>query len=47
MNQDEKVNIVQAMQDYIREHVDSDLEAMYEHIGYSNTQIDCLQSFFI
>lgn len=47
MNQDEKVNIVQAMQDYIREHVDSDLEAMYEHIGYSKRHADRLFSEFL
>lgn len=38
MNQDDKVEIVQAMQDYIKKNITEtnfSLEAMYEHIGYS------------
>lgn len=44
MNQDEKVDIVQAMQDYLKEHTDSDLKTMYEHIGYSKRHADRLFS---
>lgn len=44
MNQDEKVDIVQAMQNYIKEHTDSDLDSMYEHIGYSKRHADRLFS---
>ncbi len=38
MNQDDKVEIVQAMQDYIKKNIaetNFSLEAMYEHTGYS------------
>ncbi|TCL56236.1 AraC-like DNA-binding protein [Kineothrix alysoides] len=38
MNQDNKVEIVQAMQDYIKKNIaisNFSLKAMYEHIGYS------------
>lgn len=45
MNQDEKIDIVQAMQDYIKEHADSDnLDSMYEKIGYSKRHADRLFS---
>lgn len=45
MNQKEKIDIVQAMQNYIKEHADSDnLDSMYENIGYSKRHADRLFS---
>lgn len=44
MNQNEKIDIVQSMQDYLKQHMESDLDAMYEHIGYSKRHADRLFS---
>lgn len=40
MNQQKKIDIVQGMQDYIKENPSLELEEMYEYIGYSKRHAD-------
>lgn len=40
MNQQKKIDIVQGMQDYIKENPSLELEGMYEYIGYSKRHAD-------
>lgn len=40
MNQQKKIDIVQGIQDYIKENPSLELEGMYEYIGYSKRHAD-------